>query len=954
MSQLLSIRLRPSETEFLATQSFDEGSVFYDKNKNTLVLMNGQFRGGFELLRADLSNILAGNISFGSSTLTAGAFVGDGSQLTNLPIPANIATQTYVDTAVTTAFNTAATASTLGTVKVDGTTILINADGVISSPGGGGGGGGGAVDLSAFSVIVAAVGSTTLAYNNTTGVFTYTPPDLSGYLTSYTETDTLASVAARGSSTDSAVTINNLLSAASLTVNTTAVVAGDVTAQANLSVGDALYATDIINIDIGVPRWTSGSDFIIDAAGEVNVSGSKITNLSLPTVPTDAANKAYVDGAASAFSGGTVSGAINITNTTQSTNKDTGALIVNGGAGIENDVYVGGIVYVFDTNTSTYSPVLTSASGGYNGGIISGTVFINNSTVSTSATTGALRVSGGVGIQGALTAGSDATFNGIRIGRGAGPSLGSNTNVAVGGGTGNDTPLAVNVTGARNIAVGTKTIAGSVSASDNVAIGHNAMANKTNGNFNVAVGSDALKDGAGGSNTAVGAGALALSSGDTNTAVGHEALHSAQGTGNIGLGFTSGRDLAVGNYNVIIGNNNGLLIDGTNNNIIISDGEGNTRISSNSTGTVTVPGNVTSTTTGTGALVVSGGVGIAGTLNVGTGFNVTSSTNSTSTNSGSIVTAGGIGAAGNVYAGAFYGDGSGLTNILASGFSGGTVAGLTSFTFTGTGSAATSTVTGAVRISAGLGVQGRVHAGNFNGVVVPNASTAPGANAFVRTDGNGWAYTNYINANNAVETITAPANFIVTNGGGDQNFLRKTSTASVKTGLGITAIIGTPASLYGAVAIQGAKNNWGGISFRNAANQLCGTLMMTTTAQGIYNAADNAWLLQWDQAGNFTATANITAYSDHRLKENIQVIPDALNKVLQLDGVTFTRKKDGTAGTGVIAQQLQTVLPQAVIADQQGMLSVAYGNTVGLLIEAIKEQQRQIDFLRAEITALKR
>jgi hypothetical protein len=129
--------------------------------------------------------------------------------------------------------------------------------------------------------------------------------------------------------------------------------------------------------------------------------------------------------------------------------------------------------------------------------------------------------------------------------------------------------------------------------------------------------------------------------------------------------------------------------------------------------------------------------------------------------------------------------------------------------------------------------------------------------------------------------------------------------------------------------------------------------MMTTTTQGIYNALDNAWLLQWDQAGNFTATANVTAYSDERLKDNIEVIPDALNKVMQLNGVTFTRKDNGERGTGLVAQNLQTVLPEAVLADKEGILSVAYGNTVGLLIEAMKEQQRQIETLRAEIAALK-
>jgi hypothetical protein len=255
-------------------------------------------------------------------------------------------------------------------------------------------------------------------------------------------------------------------------------------------------------------------------------------------------------------------------------------------------------------------------------------------------------------------------------------------------------------------------------------------------------------------------------------------------------------------------------------------------------------------------------------------------------------------------------------------------------------------------VTGGVGVSGRVTANDFNGVTVPTGGSAPGVNAFVRTEGTGYTYVNYINSNTTASENPTIGQFIVTNNS-DNNFYRKASVAHVKSGLGITPIIGTPASLYGAVAIQGEKNGWSGISFRNTANALCGTLMMTTTAQGIYNAADNAWLLQWDQAGNFTATANVTAYSDERLKENIEVIPNALDKVMQLDGVTFNRISNGERGTGLLAQQLQKVLPEAVLADKEGMLSVAYGNTVGLLIEAMKEQQRQIETLRAEITALK-
>jgi hypothetical protein len=103
-------------------------------------------------------------------------------------------------------------------------------------------------------------------------------------------------------------------------------------------------------------------------------------------------------------------------------------------------------------------------------------------------------------------------------------------------------------------------------------------------------------------------------------------------------------------------------------------------------------------------------------------------------------------------------------------------------------------------------------------------------------------------------------------------------------------------------------------------------------------------VIQTDQSGNFTATANVTAYSDERLKSDIRTLPAALDTVDQLRGVSFV--KDGKANIGVIAQEVQKVLPQLVHEGADGYLSVAYGNLVGVLIEAVKE-------LRAEVNALK-
>ena len=99
--------------------------------------------------------------------------------------------------------------------------------------------------------------------------------------------------------------------------------------------------------------------------------------------------------------------------------------------------------------------------------------------------------------------------------------------------------------------------------------------------------------------------------------------------------------------------------------------------------------------------------------------------------------------------------------------------------------------------------------------------------------------------------------------------------------------------------------------------------------------------------GTITAAADIVAYSDERIKENISTIDNALEKVKALRGVTYNRtdSEDKSEKIGVIAQEIQEVLPQVVHEQEDGMLGVSYGNIVAVLIEAIKEQQKQIDEL---------
>ena len=110
-------------------------------------------------------------------------------------------------------------------------------------------------------------------------------------------------------------------------------------------------------------------------------------------------------------------------------------------------------------------------------------------------------------------------------------------------------------------------------------------------------------------------------------------------------------------------------------------------------------------------------------------------------------------------------------------------------------------------------------------------------------------------------------------------------------------------------------------------------------------------------AGSLTAGADVIAYSDEKLKDDVQVIENAVEKVKQVRGVTFTRNdlEDQERHAGVIAQEVEKVLPEVVGYDEdRDTKTVAYGNMVGLLIEAIKEQQETIEKLTSRINDIEK
>ena len=212
------------------------------------------------------------------------------------------------------------------------------------------------------------------------------------------------------------------------------------------------------------------------------------------------------------------------------------------------------------------------------------------------------------------------------------------------------------------------------------------------------------------------------------------------------------------------------------------------------------------------------------------------------------------------------------------------------------------------------------------------------------------------------------AGLVMTVVGADKDFF----VAGDDGGTGITAFRADMSDAgrilaYGGINIEAntdisfTSGNWSGE--KNAKIQFHGNQLYIQYQDNIYirNSSGND-RVQITNAGNITTEGNITAFgsvSDERLKENIEVIDNPINKVKQLKGVTFDYKKDKKKGTGLIAQDLQKVLPEAVytvetIADEVNgqksdeHLAIHYGNTVGLLVEAIKELEARVKELEGK------
>lgn len=113
----------------------------------------------------------------------------------------------------------------------------------------------------------------------------------------------------------------------------------------------------------------------------------------------------------------------------------------------------------------------------------------------------------------------------------------------------------------------------------------------------------------------------------------------------------------------------------------------------------------------------------------------------------------------------------------------------------------------------------------------------------------------------------------------------------------------------------------------------------------------NAFATELNTTVLFTHAAHET--SDERKKCNVETLQDPIAIVSALRGVRFLWKDTERADMGLIAQEVETVLPELVSTDAHGVKAVAYGHLAGLMIEALKEQQKTIDNMKEEIKTLK-
>ena len=202
-----------------------------------------------------------------------------------------------------------------------------------------------------------------------------------------------------------------------------------------------------------------------------------------------------------------------------------------------------------------------------------------------------------------------------------------------------------------------------------------------------------------------------------------------------------------------------------------------------------------------------------------------------------------------------------------------------------------------------------------------------------------------------VANADSTADYIRCTNGGAVDLLHNNSVklSTSATGVSVTGTLAAT-TVTGALSgnISQFTNNSGFIT-----QVTTGGATTVSAGNGIgLNTGNGTITMSGTYSGSFTATGNVTAYSDERIKYNISTIENALDKVCKLRGVYYTHKQDDEENIGVIAQEVEKVVPELVSIAKTSekpfehlddIRTMKYGNTVGLLIQAIKELKEYVD-----------
>jgi hypothetical protein len=217
-----------------------------------------------------------------------------------------------------------------------------------------------------------------------------------------------------------------------------------------------------------------------------------------------------------------------------------------------------------------------------------------------------------------------------------------------------------------------------------------------------------------------------------------------------------------------------------------------------------------------------------------------------------------------------------------------------------------------------------------------------GANGYGAIDMN-TLFLNY--GSGAIDTWSSPAN----QPSGSSHWVGQQmlhySTGSVGHGWQLVMGAGNPSLIYARGTWGGAFTSWA--KMWNSTNDGSGSGLDADTCDGQHLGTSAAV-----QFGSVTSSGNVTAYSDRRIKENITPITEALSKVQSLTGNTYTRNDQEDTVTryaGLIAQEVEQVLPEAVKENDDGIKALDYNATIALLVESIKELKAEVDDLKTRL-----